>query len=157
MASAIEMMRSGQLPRPKAAAMYSVPKSTLCDKLNGRTPEDHVRPAPQTVLTTSEENVLVDYCKLTVTIGYPINQQEMLKGVKRVLDLDGRNTHFKDNLPCNDRFYILYFFKRRHPEFTERLAMGLGHQSASITDALIEGWHSGLRTILKRKSLNLLT
>ena len=90
MSLAIEMVRNGAMSKRKAAATYGVPKSTLLDKLAGRSPEERVSPGPQTVLTAAEENVVSEYCILMASIGYPLSRKELLLEVKKILDIDGR-------------------------------------------------------------------
>jgi hypothetical protein len=46
-------------------------------------------------------------------IGYGQTRQQLLSAVKKVLDQDGRQTPFKNNLPGKDWFYA---FMKRHPE-----------------------------------------
>jgi helix-turn-helix, Psq domain len=56
---AIEAIRSSKkLSRRKAAKLYKVPHSTLCDRINGRTTLHERRPAMQK-LTALEEEVIV--------------------------------------------------------------------------------------------------
>ncbi|XP_053392934.1 uncharacterized protein LOC128555225 [Mercenaria mercenaria] len=141
MKQAIASVKSGTLSRRKAAELYGIPKTTLLDKLSGRSPEERVRPGPATVLTEAEENVLCDYIKLMASIGYPVTRDELLTEVKKVIDLDGRNTPFRNNKPGKDWFYA---FRRRHPDLSERSAMCLGHHRAVVNMAMIQGWFDGL-------------
>jgi len=72
----------------------------------GRVPESDTRPGPTTVLTSAEEKTLVNYINLMSEIGYPLTRHELLKEVKRILDLDGRRTPFPNNLPGKGWFYL---------------------------------------------------
>lgn len=44
MASAIDAVRSGRMRKSQAAQFYGVPRTTLLDKLSGRTPETYHSP-----------------------------------------------------------------------------------------------------------------
>ena len=44
MAAAIEAVRSGRMRKSQAATFYGVPRTTLLDKLSGRTPEEYYSP-----------------------------------------------------------------------------------------------------------------
>lgn len=117
----IQMVKTGQLSKKVVAKAYGVPKTTVLDKLSSRVPEIPTKPGPKTVLTAGEESVLVDYAE----IGYPINKREFCGEVKKILDLDGRQTPFKDNLPQKDWFSG---FCKRHPYISIRTPMSLGHE-----------------------------
>lgn len=58
LANALESVRSKKLSLNKAALQYNIPKSTLSNKLNGKTIEGR-RMGPQPVLTTAEEKYLL--------------------------------------------------------------------------------------------------
>ena len=147
-ALAIRMVKSGQLSKKAAAKAYGVPKTTLLDKLSGRVPETPTKPGPKTVLTAGEESVLVNYAKLMTEIGYPINKREFCGEVKKVLDFDGRQTPFKENLPQKDWFSG---FCKRHPDISIRTPMRLGHERACINQEMINGWFDGLYAHLEKE------
>ena len=44
MAAAIDAVRSGRMRKSQAATFYGVPRTTLLDKLSGRTPEEYHSP-----------------------------------------------------------------------------------------------------------------
>ncbi|XP_053403175.1 uncharacterized protein LOC128558284 [Mercenaria mercenaria] len=73
--------------------------------------------------------------------GYPVTRDELLTEVKKIIDLDGRNTSFRNNKPGKDWFYA---FRRRHPDLSERSAMCLGHHRSVVNMAMIQGWFDGL-------------
>lgn len=99
MAKAISTVRSGAMSRKLAAKTFQIPRTTLIDKLAGRVPEERGHTGRKPVLTIEEENTLVRYAQLMAEIGYPLTKAEFSKEVKHVLDIDGRNTPFKNNLP----------------------------------------------------------
>ena len=51
---ALKEVRDGRMSRNAASKAFGVPRSTLCDKLDGKTPEDR-RMGPPSVLTKAEE------------------------------------------------------------------------------------------------------
>ena len=69
--AAVNMVRSGAMSKQKAALSFGIPRTTLRDKLSGRYSLGST-PGRSTVLTNAEETVLVDYCKLMASIGYPL-------------------------------------------------------------------------------------
>ena len=87
------------MPKRRAAKLCGVPRTTLLDKLYGCVPEEHTKPGSKTILTSAEEAVLVNYLKLMADVGYPVSRLELKTEVKKLLDRDGRNTPFKNNMP----------------------------------------------------------
>ncbi|KAH3878728.1 hypothetical protein DPMN_002627 [Dreissena polymorpha] len=79
------MANSGAVSKRKAAEMFRIPKSTLMDKLAGRTPEHRARLDPFTVLTEAEENALVEYRTGMASIGYQVTSNELCLEVKKSL------------------------------------------------------------------------
>lgn len=148
MAMAIQMVKTGAMSRKLAAKTYGVPKTTLLDKLSGRVPETPTKPGKRPELTSAEERTLVNYIKLMHQIGYPLTRKELLREVKRILDIDGRPTSFKDNLPGKDWFQK---FKKRHPEIALRTPMALGQERASISYDMILGWYDVLFAFLEKE------
>ncbi|KAF6215738.1 hypothetical protein GE061_000070 [Apolygus lucorum] len=69
MLAAIEDLRAG-LPVATAAKKHIVPRATLRDKVNGRTPVGR-RMGPHSILSETEEKVLVKWIKLMSEKGFP--------------------------------------------------------------------------------------
>ena len=147
MATAIEYVRGG-MPKRRAAKLCGVPRTTLLDKLYGRVPEEHTKPGSKTILTSAEEDVLVNYLKLMADVGYPVSRLELKTEVKKLLDRDGRNTPFNNNMPGNDWYDG---FCRRHQEIKERKPQALGRERAIISFEMIEQWFDTLQSYLKKE------
>ncbi|XP_033760780.1 jerky protein homolog-like [Pecten maximus] len=150
MALAIEAVRNG-MAKNRASKVYSVPKTTLLDKLANRVPEEPTKPGPKPVLTKAEEITLVNYTNLMAEIGYPITRKKLSFEVKRLMDLDGRKTPFKDNLPGYDWYTS---FMKRHPDLSERIPQALGHERAAISVPMVEARYDGLFTFLEKEVPN---
>lgn len=87
----------------------------------------------------STASFLIQYIYI---LGYPLTRKELLFETKRIMDIDGRKTPFKDNLPGKGWFKA--FFKR-NPDLVERTPAALGHQRAAISFAMIQGYLFTLR------------
>ena len=68
--TALTLVRSGALSARCASRNFSIPKTTLLDKLRDRVP-DRARSGSATTLTKAEESALVNYIVLMSSIGYP--------------------------------------------------------------------------------------
>ena len=151
MLAAINGVRTGAMSRTAACRMYGVPKTTLLDKLAGRVPEDPTPIGRKPILTMAEERKLVDFTLEMCSIGYPLSRNELLGEVKKIIDIDGRQTPFKDNIPGKDWFRR---FTLRHPEVTLRKPMSLGHERAQVTMEKIQGWYAGVKMFLQKEIPN---
>lgn len=150
MALAIEAVRNG-MGKSMASRTYSVPKTTLLDKLANRVPLEPTKHGPKPVLTKAEESTLVNYANLMAEIGYPITRKELCFEVKRIMDMDGRKTPFKDNLPGYDWYTA---FMKRHSKLSERIPQALRHERAAISMPMVQAWYDGLFAFLEREIQN---
>ncbi|CAG2220263.1 unnamed protein product [Mytilus edulis] len=123
--NAVQMVESKAMSIRSASRQYNVPKTTIIDKLNGRS-SLQARSGPSPVLFDSEEEMLVHWVIDMAKIGYGQTRQQLLYTVKTILDHDGRKTPFKDNLPGKD---WLYAFMKRHPEISTRTPQKLDNSS----------------------------
>ena len=73
---------------------------------------------------------------MCIISGYPLTWKELTFETKKVLDLDGRKTPFKDNLPGKGWFKA---FKARNPDLAERTPAALGYQRAGISLDMLKG------------------
>ncbi|XP_071947381.1 uncharacterized protein [Antedon mediterranea] len=129
-------VRKGELSYGAAARMYGIPKSTIRDKVSGRTPIEST-PGPDPILSKKEEEQLVGWAIGMAKIGYGRTMMEMKRVVKKFLDANGRPNPFVDNLP--GRRWMRNFL-RRHPELSMRLPETLGRERADVTVNKIQRW-----------------
>ncbi|CAG2184851.1 unnamed protein product [Mytilus edulis] len=128
----VQLVKDGGISMRKAALAYGIPRSTIQDKVNGRT-EIAARSGPKPVLSTTEESRIVEWCIEMAKIGYPRTRFELLHIVF------GRRlqTKFRDNLRGKDWYYSL---KSRHPEILERTCHDLGKERAMVSPFKIKKW-----------------
>ena len=79
MLSAMESVQSGMVSANKAAEIHGVPRSTLKDRLSGRTVHG-VKPGPRPYLQEAEEKELSDYLITAAKVGYGKTRKEV-KGI----------------------------------------------------------------------------
>ena len=68
-----------------------MPRTTLRDKLAGKSPEER-RMGPNPVLTKAEEGSLVAFC-IVIKCGFLINRDNLIDIVQKIIKEDGRKTH----------------------------------------------------------------
>ena len=129
---AVQECKDGNMSVRAAAAHYSVPKSTLHDRLKETHGKDHGRP---TVLSSDEEDYLCEMVKQCADWGFPFTEKDLQKFVMVYLDKRGSITRFKDNMPTHmfmDRFI------QRHPDLGLRKTNLIKRARASVSAEDIE-------------------
>eukprot|EP00731_Ephydatia_muelleri_P032532 Em0024g76a len=139
---ALKEVRDGRMSRNAASKAFGMPRSTLCDKLDGKTPEDR-RMGPPSVLTKAEEAMLANFCIKYLKCGFLINREDLFDIVQRIIQVDGRQTPFTDGRPG---YYWFQGFMRRNPALTERSAEILTGGRAAVTEAAIRKWFNDIKT-----------
>ena len=86
---AVEKIQLGEISVQEASRTYEIPKTTLLDKVHGRSPLQ-ARQGPSPILTDKEESELVTWFIQMSKIGYGRSKQELALMVKKILDDDGR-------------------------------------------------------------------
>ncbi|KAJ8036481.1 hypothetical protein HOLleu_20471 [Holothuria leucospilota] len=134
---AFAKIKNGEMTLRQAARLYSVPKSTLNDKLKGRV-QLRAKSGPMTNISNAEEDRLESWLLKMSQIGYGQTKRELKSTVKKILDEDQRTTMFKDNLPGCDWFER---FLARHPKISERCGEALGKERAVLNTEKIDTWY----------------
>lgn len=139
---AVKLVADGQ-PLRKVAKDHGIPKSTLNRWVNE--PPAKIGSGGRTVLSNSEELVIVSALEYIGQCGYPKGRDEVKNMVKSYLDSIGRKNPFKDNRPGED--WMLLFekrhanaIKRRKPEIlTTARAEGLSDNVVNKFFDMYEG------------------
>ena len=112
---AITEIRNG-LSYRKAERKYGIPKSTLHLYAIGKI-ELGSRPGPRSILTTAEEEQLVQYVVEMSRIGYGCTKQQVQDMVQAIIEKNNRPNPFTNNRP-GEKWWKL--FKERHPVLSLR-------------------------------------
>ena len=86
--SAMEAVKSGQSVF-RAALTYGVPKSTLHDRISGRSIHGK-KPGPDPYLTSTEEKSLSEFLKEVASVGYGKSRSDIIKITEQVLKDKGK-------------------------------------------------------------------
>lgn len=146
--NALESVKSKKLSLNKAALQYNIPKSTLSNKLNGKTIEGR-RMGPPPVLTTAEEKYLEDWIIGKAKIGLPMHKDDVKDSVCNVIKSIKRKNPFVDDRP-GEKWVSL--FMKRHPTITQRNTETINKGKACITEESIRDWFNDLKGHLKEEN-----
>lgn len=81
---ALDAVRDG-MKVAKAAITFNVPRSTLRNKLSGRAPESSGKVGQSAVLGDAAEELLVKWVKSCAKTGFPINKENLLDSVEKIV------------------------------------------------------------------------
>lgn len=144
MNAAIEDAERG-MPVATAAKKHKVPRSTLWNKIKGKTPRKR-QMGRDSYLSSAHENTLVDWIKKVSKAGFPVSRDQLLDSVRKlVIELE-IETPFKNNRP-GKRWYKS--FLKRHPDISSRVCQNLTSSRASVTKEKLDNWFDEILTFLK--------
>ena len=109
----------------RAAELYSVPKSTLSDRVSGRV-QFGSHSGPARYLTDEEEEELANFLCGCAKMGYARTKKDVLAIVEEILASKGRQVHVSSGW--------WEAFKQRHPYLTLRTVEKLSYARAVASD-----------------------
>ena len=116
----------------RAALDYSVPKSTLGDRVLGRV-QPGSRSGPERLLSDTEEVELVAFVRRCSAIGYPKTRKDMIELVQRIAESRGVDRQISNGWWEK--------FCTRNPSITLRASVPLSKARAEATDSeIIDGY-----------------
>nr|XP_023025875.1 uncharacterized protein LOC111513886 [Leptinotarsa decemlineata] len=133
--SALEAIKHG-MPRATAAKKFNVPRTTLIGKIDGRYPEI-CQSGASTVLTSEEENILVQWILNMARMGFPVTKLQLMDSVSLLVKNLKRPNKFNNGHPGRHWYEG---FLQRHPEISQRMAQNLTASRAAVTKIKIQNW-----------------
>ncbi|CAG5019376.1 unnamed protein product [Parnassius apollo] len=94
---AIEAVKKG-LKISEAAKKFNVPRITLHNKVNGKSPIE-CSMGPSTILSKEEENILEIWIKEMLDKHIPVTKEDLMDSVQRIIIDKKQETPFEDNRP----------------------------------------------------------
>ncbi|XP_030751595.1 uncharacterized protein LOC115879086 isoform X2 [Sitophilus oryzae] len=131
---AVNAIRSG-MPFKAASKIFKVPRSTLQDKVKGRTALEK-KCGPETILTKEEKNVLAWLFRIAAR-GFPATKTMLLDSVQLLVKELNRPNNFTDNR-SGRKWYEL--FLRRHQKLAPRISQDLSSARNNLTENRIRQW-----------------
>ncbi|CAG9840855.1 unnamed protein product [Diabrotica balteata] len=147
MDNAIQAVRNGMSPF-KAHKTLNVPRTTLLDKLHGRSLQGR-KIGAETILTGEEENILVKWMMTIAEQGFPATKLQLIDSVQILIKNLKRENPFKDGRPGRHWFEG---FMRRHPELTRRNSQNLTNARANVTEEKIRKWFMEINSYLLKNN-----
>ena len=128
----VRRIKSGNLTQRDAEKEYSIPRSTIKNKLSGK----HLKPVGQPlVLSFDEERLILNRVQLMCDYGFPATPQDVRHYIKCYLYTKNRTVEqFKDNLPGTE--YMFYLLKR-HKDYTNRLTSNIKCARAAVDEKVL--------------------
>jgi len=101
----------------KASQTFNVPRTTLRNKLSGKSPEESTGHSGVTsVLGKETEQMLVKWLLSCSRMGFPVGREGLLSSVKKLVDETNLDTPFSNNRPGKKWFYS---FLSRHSKISQ--------------------------------------
>ena len=130
-----------------AAEFYGIPKSTICDKLNGRTPMGQKKGLP-TKLSPELENRNEKWIIHMARIGYGQTRTDILDKVEELLSKLNVKKMFGDNNRPSIKWYTM--FMARHPDLRMRMTSPLSPARYDVSFDNFEYWFNELKDYLEQ-------
>lgn len=144
---ALEAIKNG-MGKLTAAKKFNIPRATLQFRLSKEFVKS--RPGPDTVLSSQEENQLVQWIIESCRKGFPRRKEDIIQSVKLFLIANPRSNSFIENTP-GEGWYKL--FLKRHPEIALRTSEAVTSASSKISESNIRSWFTQIENYLKENNL----
>lgn len=128
---ALAAVKTNQMSIRAAAKEFSVPKSTLSDRLTGKVAEN-ASPGKQTVFPLEVENDIAQKIKEAGKMGFGITRAHLCMKVSRLAMAMKLKTPFRNGIPGKD---WVDGFKKRHPDVSLRSPTPLNSVRARMLNA----------------------
>lgn len=144
MEKALQDIREKKMSINQAAKLYNIPKTTVLDTLKEKYKNPRNIGGP-TVLTSSEEMLLVKWILELGEVGFPVTKTQLLESVSKLIKNLGRTNPFKDDQP-GKKWYN--GFLARHLEVSKRVPQSLTTCRAIVSEENIRSrWNTGVKNL----------
>lgn len=133
----------------RASKVYNIPNQTLHDKINKKYKKQESAGAP-TVLSSTEEGLLVKWVLHMAEIGFPVTKDQLLHSVAKLLIGLNRPNPFKDGVPGRHWYEA---FLKRNPIISKRVCQALTTARVNATEEKIRGWFQRVRKYFEDNNL----
>lgn len=134
----------------KACRTYDVPKTTIQDRLSGKTSDHLKKTGPPPILTVEGESKIANWALNIAKCGFPIKKIDLLETVIKIAKDTGKIHLFKNGVP-GQKWYSN--FLKRHQEISLREAETINKARAVVTEESVRLWFRELNTFLEANDL----
>ncbi|CAH0713187.1 unnamed protein product, partial [Brenthis ino] len=117
LAQAVQAIRTENKSVREACRHYGVPRSTVQDRISGRSKEQPRKVGPEPILGIDGEQKVVDWITELAKCGIPVSKEVLLENVAKIIKNIGRENKFPEGR-LGQTWY--QNFLRRHPEISVR-------------------------------------
>jgi hypothetical protein len=129
---AIKEIQGNETSIYKAANKFQIPKSTLMDRLKGKSSSQHGK---SQILSPELEQEVVEWLIRCGKMGDPRTKDELMKAVSELAKLSpDEHNRFKNEFPSS---FWLQLFMKRHPEVKFRTPSTISKASAAVSKSNI--------------------
>lgn len=126
------------MPVLKASQEFKVPRTTLRNKLEGKSPRESTgRCGFDSYLGRDNEEMLVKWVLECCKMGFPITKDGLLTSVQKIVNELKIKTPFLNGRPGRTWFYS---FLNRHKEIAQKKAEYLHRGRGAVTEVKIRNW-----------------
>jgi hypothetical protein len=144
--AALELIRNGTLSMNAASKQFSIPWSTLKNRMNNPVPQ---QVGSNPMLSAEMEKLLTDWLIKCAELGDPRTRDELLSAAGDFVDENNQKI-FKNGTPTSS---WLQGFMKRNPTVSFRTPSSLSRASANVSPADIVGFIDGVKKYLEEKNL----
>lgn len=148
MKNALDTVRRG-VSVASASRQFNIPRITLLYKSKGKY-DVNARMGPDTILSSDEEQLLVQWLLNIAAAGFPATKLQLLDSVEMLIKKLKRPNTFKNNRPGRKWFKS---FMKRHPILSERLTQNLTKSRSDVTEIKIRNWFQEVSSYLREQNL----
>lgn len=142
---ALNDIRDKNMSVREVCRKHGIPRSTLQDRIAGRTTDMVKKPGPDPILSYEGEKQIVDWLLNLSKCGFPLKKSELLDTAQKVFKDTGKPNIFKDDRPGQTWFKN---FLKRHPQISQRTAEGINKARTRVTEESIRLWFRELTQFL---------
>lgn len=132
---AIENVQRG-MPMAAASKNHKVPRTTLMDKVKGKTTKER-KMGRNSYLSKEEESILVSWIIRMSRCGFPIRKDQLLDSVQRLIKELPRENPFTNDRPANGWYKS---FLKSNPQMSTRNPQNLTITKAYVTEVQLNSW-----------------
>lgn len=150
LAKAVQAIRIEKKSIRETCRLFGVPRSTIQDRISGRTKEQPRKVGPEPILGVDGEKKVVDWIIDLAKCGIPVSKEVLLETVTKLIKDIGKEDKFPEGRPGQTWYQG---FLRRHPEISLREPEGINKAREAVKESSIRKWFTELEYFLTERGM----